>query len=126
MFISNINNISKPNTIIIIIYLNGKKIQDKLKNNKKIEIYYQDKLYWAIYPFNDNTLNKVLFFIRDANVYNYGVEEELIFSNQLIGLFKNFKLINKISFLENNIFNKLESFQKQILSYYEVLVFQKN
>jgi hypothetical protein len=124
IFIKNIYNISKKKSIIIITYLNGEKIYNNLIKNNKIEIFFNKKLYWAVYPFNDIKLNKVLFYMRDVNKYKFGLEEKLIYPNDIINIFKDFILIKKMSFLESNIFNKLKPFQKEIISYYELLIFQ--
>jgi hypothetical protein len=125
LFINNIRNISKSGTIIIITYLNGNKIYNELKKNNKIEIFYKNKLFFGIYPFNDDKLNKVLFYQRDIIKYELGVEENLVFTEEILNLFSDFKLIKKQLFLENNTF-KLLPFQKEIISYYELLILQKN
>ena len=124
LFIKNILNISKSGTIIIITYINGQKIYNELIKNNKIEITYKDKLYWGVYPFNDKSLTKVLFYMRDIIKYDIGIEENLVYPNMLINLFKDFNLIKQISFLESNIFSMLKPFQKEILFYYELLIFQ--
>ena len=111
--------------IIIITYVNGNKIYNELIKNNKIEIYYKDKLYWGVYSFNDPNLEKVLFYTRDILNYDSGQEEYLIYPEKLIEIFKDFKLINRSCFLENDIFEKLKSFQKEIISYYELLIFEK-
>lgn len=115
-------NISKPGTIIIITYIDGTKIYDELKKNNKIEIKYNNNIYWSVYPFNDLNFNKVLFYMNDVIKYDYGMEEYLVFNDVLMNIFKDFNLINEISFLESNIFDNLKPFQKEILSYYKLLI----
>ena len=63
--------------------------------------------------------------MRDIINYNFGIEEFLIYPNFLINLFKDYDLINKISFLGKKKFNNLKPFQKEILSYYELIIFKK-
>lgn len=121
-FRNNILNISKPGTIIIITYIDGTKIYDELKKNNKIEIKYNNNIYWSVYPFNDLNFNKVLFYMNDVIKYDYGMEEYLVFNDVLMNIFKDFNLINEISFLESNIFDNLKPFQKEILSYYKLLI----
>ena len=111
-----------PHTIIIILYINGSKIYNELKKNNKIEIKYKDNIYWGVYPFNDKSLQKVLFYMQDVEGYDNGIEEDLIIPDKIINTFtkNNFNLINQISLSDN----ELKLFQKEILFYYEILIFK--
>jgi len=132
IIIDNLNKLSKKNSIIIISYFNGTKILANLKKNNQIEINYNNDIFLGFYKFNDVSLNKILIYMKDVYGLENGSEEYLIKPENLIQLFtqNNYKFLEKISFLDEYInqtkFKKFKLFQKEILSYYEILIFQKN
>ena len=124
IIINNLNNLSKKNTILIILYFNGTKILDKLKKDGQIEINYNNDIFLGFYKFNDLSLKKILIYMKDIYGLENGSDEYLIHPGYLINLFtkNNFSLIEQISFLdaynEQTKFTKFKKFQKKILFYF--------
>ena len=122
LIIKNILSISKKNTFIIVPLLNGTKVLNKLSDDMKIEILYNDILYFGVYPFNDSKLNTILVFFKDVYNLDNSSEEYLIQPNILIEQFNSNNIV-LYDYIELNKNNKLLTFQKEILSYYNIYIF---
>jgi SAM-dependent methyltransferase len=139
ILLDNILRLSKKGTIIIITYINGSKLFPILKNKGKFEVKYENDIYWGVYAFNDKLTEinsnkifpKVLFYMKDVYGIENGSEEYLIIPEFIKYNFitNGFKLLKHNTFLEeyNKIghqSNPLLSFQKQILEYHEIMIFE--
>uniref|UniRef100_A0A6C0H7C2 Methyltransferase domain-containing protein n=1 Tax=viral metagenome TaxID=1070528 RepID=A0A6C0H7C2_9ZZZZ len=121
LLINNIKQLCHKDTIIIIALIN----KPIISKNVSFEIKYNNEIYFGVYSFDNN---KILFYMKDLYGYNTGSIENIINSNSIINIFQNnnFILLEKISFSDKINYHKFNfhNFQKQILSYCELLIFK--
>jgi mRNA (guanine-N7-)-methyltransferase len=141
--LQNILKLSRQGTIIIISLINGDKLKNKLRKDKRVEVRDDGgEIYWGVYKYNDDINKekfKALFYMKEVYGVENGSEEWVVSPKDLINEFKkkDLDLIYNKSFLEeyesffSNKKNKtidfknILDFQKEILNYQEILVFRK-
>lgn len=133
ILIENIMRASKPGTKIIITFVNGEMVKEALKNKDSFEIRYDNDIYWGVYRYNDPTLNKVLFYMKDTYGLENGSEEHIVNPRMLVDTFvrSGFNLLKHNSFdaeIRNNPKlkkTKILPFQYEIFRYHKIMIFEK-
>ncbi len=130
--IDNLNNLSKKGTYITISCIDGKKVLRKLLEDGNISVRNGlGDIIWGVYKYNEelseNSTKKVLFYMKDVYGLENGSEESLVDIDKLIKKMKK----NGYEVVERENFNdiakqELKKYQREILSYHELLVLQKS
>lgn len=130
VLLNNINNVSKKGTIIIISFIDGKKIYDNL-NNDKLEIIHKDDVMWGVYKYNEEVPNnykkfKMLFFMKDVFGLSNGSEEYLIDLEELKNKFSDYEILEETSHSRLSYENMIKyEYEKKILDYQYTLILRK-
>ena len=130
VLINNINNVSKKETIIIISFIDGKKIYENIYDDK-IEIMHKDDVMWGVYKYNDEIPEsfkkfKMLFFMKDIFGLSNGSEEYLIDAEELKNKFNEYEVLEHTSHNNLNYDNMIKyDYEKKILNFQSTLVLRK-
>lgn len=133
ILIKNIINASKSGTKIIITFVNGEMVKEALKKSDSFEVRHDNDIYWGVYKYNDPSLNKVLFYMKDVYGLENGSEEYTVNPRIVVDSFvKNgFNLIKNTSFdaeiRSNSAFKKFKilPFQYEIFKYHKIMIFER-
>jgi SAM-dependent methyltransferase len=133
---SNLKDIIKSGTKIIITCMDGNKIQRDFLRFGKVEIRNKQEPIFAIMPFYkvDNEIipekdNNILVYFKGAFGVSSGSLEPIIDITKLIKIFQEnkYKLLERQNYADYNVpvKNKLNPIQLRVSSYYMSLIFEK-
>lgn len=124
--LDNLVSLSANNTKVIITFVDGDKVFNQMKKNKKIEIRHEKEVYWGVYRYNEGISkeSKLMFYAKYLKDIRRGSEEKLVFRGNLVSLFEknNFSVVRDSSFLDECDKDKLGPVQRRILSFHRILV----
>lgn len=137
ILLTNINQIDNDNTIVIVCFIDGTAVKEKLKkNNGKYEIMFKGEPIYGIYNIsnNKNNFEQIMVYFRGIRGANNGYIEYIVDSNWLISQFAkiNYRVLLNKNLLEISndklieIRDKLVNEQKQISNLYRIIVFKKS
>lgn len=133
----NITKHIKINGTVVVLCMDGQKIHNLLKNSGVYEVKKGDDIVFKLtaqYNYRENNLpffgNKITVELASTYGLEKGIEENLVFVDELINRFKsrNFRLIEQTEFLDVNIPERkeLKNYEEKVSDLYLTLVFRNN